>query len=162
MATPTEYLLKGVMPELNRLSKKELQKECSMWRNIWSWIPSEVRYYVARTGTMLALTGRNYKRHMGVLLSTRWEIIDLELGVHEKVYDTNTGNYFWEKKIIKTKLGGLIDIQWITERITDEEFMAQVEAEEVKEQLEQEPRSVDIAMDRIKEHEKHEAKEEKQ
>lgn len=70
----------------------------------------------------MAVTMRNYKRHMGVLLSTRWKIEELELGVMEKEYDQNTGDYMWERKVIKLNPQGVIDQQWIMERLTEAEM----------------------------------------
>ena len=103
-----------------------------MWRNLWNWTPSEVKYYVARVGKTIALTMRNYKRHIGVLLDTKWTIDEVELGVSEKEYDHVTGKHFFEKKIIRTKVGGVIDVQFINERVSEEEmdtFLANQEAE---------------------------------
>ena len=59
---------------------------------------------------------------MGVLLSTRWKIEELELGVMEKEYDQNTGDYMWERKVIKLNPQGVIDQQWIMERLTEAEM----------------------------------------
>uniref|UniRef100_A0A6H1ZZ48 Uncharacterized protein n=1 Tax=viral metagenome TaxID=1070528 RepID=A0A6H1ZZ48_9ZZZZ len=49
MEHPEQYLLHGPMPEINRMKKNELKEECQMWRAVWTWIPNEVKYYVART-----------------------------------------------------------------------------------------------------------------
>jgi len=116
------YLLKGPLPELRKLSKKDLLEECQMWRNVWGWVPSEVKYYVARTGQQIAITQRNYKRYLGVLLDTHWVMDEIELGVFDKIYDLNDGEYYWEKKVIKTKLGAIIDFQIIKERVKEEEY----------------------------------------
>lgn len=80
----------------------------------------------------MAITMRNYKRHMGVLLSTRWDLKELEMGVYEREYDQNTGEYFMERKIIKLNPGGFIDLQWIQERTKVQELVEQC-AEEVME-----------------------------
>jgi hypothetical protein len=124
------YLLKGPMPELSKMKVKELREECQMWRNIWSWVPSEVKYYVARTGQQVAITMRNYKRYLGILLDTHWQLDEIELGVYDKVYDAVTGKHYYEKKIIKTKIGGIIDMQWIKERKSEEEVLAEYGEEE--------------------------------
>lgn len=125
--TPDMYLLKGPMPDIKTLNKKQLIEEVNMWRNIWNWVPSEVRYYVARTGQLVAITMRNYKRYMGQLLATHWDIKEIELGVHDLVYDTASGERFHEKKIIRTSMGGIIDFQIIHARISEEELAAQQE-----------------------------------
>ena len=134
MASPERYLLKGPMPELKGASKKELKNECEMWRHIWSWVPHEVRYYVARSGQQIALTQRNYKRYLGTLMDTHWDLTEIEVGVYDKVYDTLTGEYFFERKIVKMKVGGIIDIQWIKEREEESKVLAEAESGEEVEQ----------------------------
>lgn len=116
------YLLKGPLPDLHKMSKTDLKEECQMWRNVWSWVPSEVKYYVARVGQQVAITQRNYKRYLGTLLDTHWILDEMELGVYDKIYDISDGAYYWEKKIIKTKLGAIIDFQIIKERRIAEEI----------------------------------------
>ena len=119
--------MKGIMPEINQMKKEELKTEVEMWRNVWQWVPSEVRYYVARTGSLVGITGRNYKRTLGTLLDTHWDITGLELGVNEKEYNPIDGKYYYERKVIKTKLSHVIDVQWIAERISEDEALKQAE-----------------------------------
>jgi len=120
--TPEYYLLKGPMPDLSKMNKNELKSECELWRRLWAWVPDEVKYYVARTGKLLGVTQRNYKRYLGVLLETHWDLKSIELGVADKVYDTTSGKWFYEKKVIRMGVGSLIDFQWIEERKAEEEL----------------------------------------
>ena len=120
--TPEYYLLKGPLPDLSKMSKAELKSECELWRRLWAWVPDEVKYYVARTGKLLGVTLRNYKRYLGVLLETHWDLRSIELGVTDKIYDTVTGKWYYEKKIIRMGVGSLIDFQWIEERKSEEEL----------------------------------------
>lgn len=133
MATPEKYLLIGPMPELKSLKKDELLQECSMWRKLWAYVPSDVKYYMARVGVQLAITMRNYKRYIGVLLGTYWDLKEIEIGTLDKVYDTRDGRAYFERKILRTRVGGLVDLQWIAERTPEEEFLA-AEAEEAGEE----------------------------
>jgi hypothetical protein len=104
------------------MSKKDKDTEITAWRNLWSFVPSEVKYYLLKSGTQVAITMRNYKRHMGILLSTRWDISKLELGVFEKEYDQNDGKYYYERKVIQLNPQSVIDIQWIAERVSEEDM----------------------------------------
>lgn len=115
-------LLGGKFPDLSKMRKDELLEETLMWRNIWGWIPSAIKYYVARTGSTIGITIRNYHRYMGVLLDTEWELKGVEVGVFEKVYDQDSGNYYYERKIIKMPLGQIVSFQWITERILESDM----------------------------------------
>jgi len=109
-------LTQSKFPELKKQSKKELLEECQMWRNLWGWIPSEVKYYVSRTGQQLAIQIRNYHRYLGVLLETKWELKEVEIGTAEKLYDQNDGQYYFERKIVRLPIGQIVSFDWIKER----------------------------------------------
>jgi hypothetical protein len=74
---------------------------------------------------------RNYKRYIGVLLDTHWTLDEIEIGTFDKVYDTTDGAYYYERKIVKTRVGGLIDFQIIAERTPAEEGAQPPSQEEV-------------------------------
>lgn len=128
--SPEKMLLKGPMPELSKMKLADLREECQMWRNVWGWVPSEVKYYVARVGQQIGITMRNYKRYLGVLLDTHWDLLEIELGVYDKLYDPVDGKNYFERKIVKTRLGGIMDLQWIKERIDEDEMVADAEKAE--------------------------------
>jgi len=130
MSSPEQYLLKGPMPELSKMKLKDLKEECLMWRNVWGWVPPEVKYYVARVGQEIGLTMRNYKRYLGTLVDSHWDLLSLEVGTVDKVYDTVRDKTYYEKKIVVINTSGIVDMQWIKERKAWEDF----EAERIKEQ----------------------------
>lgn len=115
-------MLQGKFPELKKMKIKDMQTEITAWRNLWGYVPSEVKYYLLKSGTQVGITMRNYKRYLGVLLSTRWDIKELEVGVMEKFYDQNDGQYYFERKIVKLNPQSVIDMQWIQERIREEDM----------------------------------------
>jgi len=125
MSSPEINLLKGPMPELSKMKAKDIKIECEMWRNLWGWIPPEVKYYIARVGQDLAITMRNYKRYLGVLVDTHWELVKIELGCTDKVYDPVKDQTFFEKKVILVDQNSIIDFQWIKERKSWEDFQAE-------------------------------------
>jgi hypothetical protein len=116
MSSPEAILLKAKFPDIKKMKHKELIEEVKMWRNLWSWIPAEVKYYVSRTGQQTGITMRNYKRYLGILLDTHWDLKDLELGVYDKIFDQTAGEYYFERKIIRVGAGSILDVQWIAER----------------------------------------------
>jgi hypothetical protein len=118
------------MPELSKMKLKDLKEECLMWRNVWGWVPPEVKYYVARVGQEIGLTMRNYKRYLGTLVDSHWDLLSLEVGTVDKVYDTVRDKTYYEKKIVVINTSGIVDMQWIKERKAWEDF----EAERIKEQ----------------------------
>ncbi len=124
------FLLQNKFPDIKHMTKAQQLEEIKMWRNIWQWIPTEIKYYVSRTGHQIGLTMRNYKRYMGTLLGTYWDLTDVELGVWEKVFDQNTGEYFFERKVVKVKISNLVDVQWIQLRKPEVEIARELEKEE--------------------------------
>ena len=133
MSNPEQYLLKGPMPEISKMKLKELREEVAMWRNVWGWVPPEVKYYVARVGQDLGLTLRNYHRYLGVLVDSHWDLISLELGVIDKIYDSVRDKTFFEKKVMVLDSKSIISTDWIKERKAWEDFEAERIAEETKE-----------------------------
>ncbi len=127
MSTVEQALLHNKFKELKKMNKKQILEECKMWRNIWGWIPSAIKYYVSRTGSQVGISVRNYHRFVGVLLDTKWELKGVEVGVWEKVYDQNDGQYYFERKIIQLPTGQIIAFDWIKERINMEEMEAKAE-----------------------------------
>jgi len=134
MASPEIYLLKGPMPELRKMKVTELREECQMWRNVWGWVPNEVKYYVSRVGQQIGVVQINFERKMGILLDTKWDLMALELGIYDKTYDPVTGEYFFERKITQIKSGGIRQIDWIKERKSEKEITPPEEAEPEEEQ----------------------------
>jgi len=72
---------------------------------------------------------RNYKRYLGTLLETHWILDEIEVGVSDRIYDPVKAKHFFEKKIVKMKVNAIIDVQWIKERIEEEEFVARLAEE---------------------------------
>jgi hypothetical protein len=113
---------------------ENIVRECLMWRNVWGWVPPEVKYYVARVGQEVGLTMRNYKRYLGTLVDSHWDLVSLEVGTVDKVYDAVRDKTFYEKKIVVIQTSGIVDMQWIKERKAWEDFEAERIAEKEQEE----------------------------
>jgi len=122
MSSPETYLLKGPMPEISKMKLTELREECKMWRNLWGWVPPEVKYYVSRVGQQVRLVLRNYKGNLGTLIDTHWDLKSIEIGMIDKQYDAINDKYYYEKKIIDVNLNAILLLEWIKERKAYEEF----------------------------------------
>ena len=129
MSEAIKALLLGKFTPLKKLKRAELLEECKMWRNIWAWVPSPVKYYVSRTGSMIGVSIRNYKRYVGPLLDTEWTLKGIEVGVYDRVYDQSDGQYYYERKIVKLPIGQIVAFDFIAERTTEKEFIEQAEQE---------------------------------
>jgi len=144
LSTEDIPLLTGVFPDINKMNKKELHEEVQMWRNVWGWIPSAIKYYVGRTGSQVGIQIRNYHRYLGVLLDTVWELKELELGIWEKVYDQNDGQYYYERKIVKLPIGQVVAFDWIKERLTAEQMESVEEEQDTGEEEEEEGQDITL------------------
>ena len=107
-----------------------------MWRNMWGWVPYGIKEFLVHSGQQVGVVRRDYRRWLGVLLSTEWELKSLDIGTAEKVYDSETGKYFFEKKIVKLQTGQIIGFEWISERIVEDELVKEEEKNEGLESLE--------------------------
>lgn len=125
--------MKGPMPEISKMKLADIKAECQMWRNVWGWVPPEVKYYVARVGQEIGVTQRNYKRYLGTLIDTHWDLVSLEIGTVDKVFDAVRDKTYYEKKIVVMNMTSLLDIQWIKERKEWEQFEAETLAKQEKE-----------------------------
>ena len=129
MSESVKALLHGKHPPLKKMTKQNLKMEVEMWRNIWDWIPSEIKYYVSRTGTLVGVNMRGPKRYVGPLLETHWILKEIEVGCFDKVYNMTEGGYFYERKVVKVPVGQIAAFSWIAERDSEDDFKAKAEAE---------------------------------
>jgi hypothetical protein len=134
MSSPEVYLLKGPMPELSKMKLKELKEEAEMWRNIWGWVPPEVKYYIARVGQDIGVTLRNYHRYLGTLIDTHWILESVEVGVIDKTYDSVKDKYYFEKKVMVISDNAILYTEWIKERKEWEQLEQETLAAEEKEE----------------------------
>lgn len=128
-------LLQGKWEPLKGISKKRLLEEVELWRVVISYLPENVKYYLAHIGSTVRLMARNYHGFYGDLLQPYFELQELEVGIWEKVYDNNAGVYFWERKVVRLPMGSIMHLEFIAERYEevkeDEEALREIEFEEV-------------------------------
>ena len=133
MSEDIKQLLLGKFQDLKKMKLTELREEVQMWRNIWQWVPSDVKYYVSRTGQTIGVQIRNYQRYVGPLLDTKWELKEIEIGIYDKVYNQVDGAYYYERKISKLPVGQIVAFDWIAERKSEDEITQEVEQEHEQE-----------------------------
>ena len=138
MSEDIKQLLLGKFQDLKKMKLTELREEVQMWRNIWQWVPSDVKYYVSRTGQTIGVQIRNYQRYVGPLLDTKWELKEIEIGVYDKVYNQVDGVYYYERKISKLPVGQIVAFDWIAERKSEDELTQEIEKEQEQENTEKE------------------------
>lgn len=137
MSEEIKQLLLGKFTPIKKMKLTELREEVEMWRNIWGWVPSPVKYYVSRTGSIIGVSIRNYTRFVGPLLDTEWELKGVEVGVYDKVFNQVDGEYYYERKIVKLPVGQIVAFDWIAERRSEKELTKEIEEQLEQEQIEQ-------------------------
>ena len=138
MSEDIKQLLLGKFQDIKKMKLADLKEEVQMWRNIWQWVPSDIKYYISRTGQQIGVQIRNYQRYVGPLLDTKWELKEIEVGVYDKVYNQVDGQYYYERKVSKLPVGQIVAFDWIADRVSEDEFTEKLEKEEAeKEKAEQ-------------------------
>lgn len=60
---------------VEKMNKEELQQECQSFRNIWSYIPDEMKYFLSKMGSPVIIIDRSNRRHFGRYIGflTEWK-----------------------------------------------------------------------------------------
>jgi hypothetical protein len=85
------------------------------------WLDPDIRYFLDRVGVPVLVVRRDYHIFEGVLLGTKWNLAEIEIGCFDKRYDYNTGKYVYEKKVVRIPFNSIMDIEFIQEKKTEEE-----------------------------------------
>lgn len=101
---------------LDELSFEELRGEIASWRNLWTWVDENVKAYLARIGEPVRLITRNYKGFFGVMQTPHFDLKEVEVAVEGKEYDYNTGNYFWERKVVRLPVSAIVWFEYVQDR----------------------------------------------
>jgi len=125
-----EDLLEAKFKDVRKMSRKELEDELSMFRNLWSWMNNEVKYYITKVGQQCRVYLRIGEQKVGTLLQPVFHLHEVEIGIYVKVYDYLTGKYFIERKIDRIPASNIVMFEFITERdLALEEEMAKAISE---------------------------------
>jgi hypothetical protein len=107
--------------ELRKLGKKMLVEKLIQMEQVGEWLDPDIRYFLDRVGVPVLVVRRDYHTFEGVLLGTKWDLAEIEIGCFDKRYDYNTGKYVYEKKVVKIPFNAIMDIEFIQEKKTEEE-----------------------------------------
>lgn len=135
-------LLNGPWVPVDQLDATQLEHEVRSWRAWATWLPEQVRYYMSHVGDLCRVVRRDYKSFMGTLQTTTYDLDTLELSVEEKVFDPNTGTYFWEKKIMPFPQGSIASLEFIIDRYElekeDDAYLAGAQFQVARDNLDKE------------------------
>lgn len=98
------------------MSKQEMVEEIEKWRNLWTWVNEDVKYFLTKIGMQCRIIKGNFQGVLGELLQPKFKLDKLEVGVKDKVYDQVVGKYMLETKVIQFDANRLIDLEFVSER----------------------------------------------
>jgi hypothetical protein len=128
-----EYLSQDKFKEIDKMTKDELREEVRIWRNLWSWLDEDTKYYLTKIGKMCRIVTRAYQGYLGRFLQPHFGIKEFELECVKVEYDQNDGKYYEEYKVIRIPVSSLTHFEFIEDRqeVSREElFGAQTGASE--------------------------------
>ena len=95
------------------MSRSELEDELQRWRNMWTWIPSDVQWWITHTRQLCRFVRRDFQRHEGLLGVCRWELKTIDVDVVSRDYDYATGKATYEEKTVTVPINQLVDFSLI-------------------------------------------------
>ena len=117
--TLSQLLYKPWSP-LDAMRQKDMREEIELWRTLASWLPQDVKYWLSHVGDTVRLVRRDYKQLYGTLLQTQFEMISVEVGLYERIYDQNNGKYYNEQKTSVLPRGSITAHEFIIDRFEEE------------------------------------------
>jgi len=109
-------LMRGVYKDLKEMSREELENEVLFWREVFRNLDKNVKEWLLRVGSLVAIIGSDWRRKIGILIDIHFKPEQIEIGVVSKEYDSNTGTYFVEKRIDTFLMNRVIGWQFLAER----------------------------------------------
>lgn len=107
---------------LDKMSKDELIKEVEKWRVQYTWMHEDLRSMLGNIGKVVRVITRSNTQRLGIMLQPQFELKSIEVGVNEKSYDPNVGEYFIERKTVIIPASGIAGFEVIAERAIFEEM----------------------------------------
>ena len=92
---------------LKDMKRPELERELEEYRKLWEYTPPEVRDFLGKLGKIVRAVPRNYQGKEGQLLSGKFELTEITLGVVEPVFSQRHGKKFLETKTVEMPISQL-------------------------------------------------------
>jgi len=101
--------------EIENLSKEELINLVKQYREFIEQIPPEVKFWMDRYGLPIRVVRLDMREWVGQIVSTRWELKEIEVGVFDTYKNYSTGEKIKEKKIMLLPWNVLRGVDFILE-----------------------------------------------
>lgn len=84
--------------DMTKMTKEELSDELGKWRNLWTWLPEDVQYWLTRIRSQIRIVNRSSKNFEGLLGQLHWELTAIDVDSVERNF-----NYFTNQATYETK-----------------------------------------------------------
>lgn len=100
---------------LEELTLEELRSELANFRAMWSWLPENVKWHVARVGHDVRIQGRDYKVRQGQMGRTLFDVLSIDLHIIEEERDYIRGEIVAIEKVSTIPFNQIVQFDEILE-----------------------------------------------
>ncbi len=101
---------------LKDMTKEELIEELDTYRNLWTWVEEDLKWWLCHIRYHCRLVRRDYKGLEGVLGQCHFELKAIDIDVRSEDYDYFKNEVKIEQKTITIPVNQLIDWEMIHEQ----------------------------------------------
>lgn len=118
---PAGFPYSGPYPAIDGLNYEALREECKIWRNIWTWMPEEVKDALSSIGKDVRLVLRTNQGYIGTMLMGKFEQKTVELRAWDRLFNQADNRQHWEDKTLVVPVSGIGHLEYIHEDIPEVE-----------------------------------------
>ena len=99
--------------DLDKMSKKQLAQECANWRNVWDYLPDEVKSFLMRAGEDVLIFKRDGKMFEGAYGRPIISIVAHEFDTVERIHSTYHKKILLYKTTSRVPLTNIVDFKFV-------------------------------------------------
>lgn len=101
---------------IEELSEPEKDAELAHWRNLWTWLPEEVKYYTNRVGAECRFTLRNFQGYAGLFLGAEFKPLAFRIQAFRREYDETLRKWYMEEKVMHVPASTMSFFEFMLDR----------------------------------------------
>lgn len=108
------------MRTVDEMTEDEVRSALKAYRELWSWLPTEVQYWGSKIGERIRVAERQGITKDGHYSGFTVEIKEHVITGYERVYDQVRKKFFIQKNSSIVPQNNIIDFAFISEEVEDE------------------------------------------
>lgn len=108
MSDNFENMFEQPFRDMEAMSDPELKNELTRWRNLWTWVETDVQQWLTTVGKEVIAVNRRYERIAGLLGQPHFELTSFDIDWIERLYHYVRGEATYETKTTTVKIADLI------------------------------------------------------